>query len=191
LQLADAIHSHGAMVVRTSVSAAAIVPPQTPAAIVEHLRERLIPGEFTLLPQPLANFALTQQTVRSKDRIQWAQAQAVIAASFLIAVKPTQKELAEIWNHLRNSRPPSTQVLFNVAFGGAGLSHVIRNATVGDWMRFVLGCIRHPKTFWRARRFGSDLHNVWATAVQGAKRRSAEPQANVYSAVRCHSKEIG
>jgi Glycosyl transferase family 2 len=190
IQFADAIHSHGAMVVRTSASAAAIVPPHTPVAIVEHLRERLIAGELTLIPTPLANFALTQQSARSRDRVQWAQAQAVIAASFMVAVKPTEKDLEEIWTRLRNARPPSTQVLFNVAFGGLGLGHIVKYATARDWMRFILGCVRHPGTFLRARGFERELQSVWESALQGAMRHSAESRRDFCPAVRCHKKKI-
>jgi len=174
LQLSDALHSNGAMLCRTAASAAARVPPDTPFAIIEQVRERLLAGGWLLLPEVLGRFALTRATARSDNRADWAQSRLLIAASFLAAVDLDQAALAAVWTTLREQRPPSTPLLFQLALAGAGPRGLLRPARAGDWFRFLAGAVRHPRTLWKALRFREDHAELWTQLVAGARRRTAE-----------------
>jgi hypothetical protein len=174
VQATDAIHSQGAMVARSAVSRCALVPEQTSVSIIEHLRERLLPGRWLLLKVPLANFAVTRQTARSSNRGEWACAQALVAASYFEGSKPSPHVIAGIWQTLRNARPPSTGALFVVALSGISSIAILRHSTIRDWTRFVAGAIRHPIVLARALRYRQRWPDVWQAALRGAKARSRE-----------------
>jgi hypothetical protein len=172
LQFADALHSNGAMLYRAAV--AVTIPPLTPLAIIEPVRERMLPGGWLLLPQVLAHFALTLHTNRSADRINWAQSQLLIGGSYLEAVRPDVSALRALWARLRTQRPPSTNLLFQLAFAGVQTGAILRHAQLIDWLRFLKGALRHPVALFRSLRFRSDHAAVWKALCIGAAARSAE-----------------
>jgi glycosyltransferase involved in cell wall biosynthesis len=173
LQCFDALHSQGAMLVRTTASSDATVPAGTPLAIIEPVRERLLDGELILIPEPLGNFARTLRTARQSDQSEWASAQMLVAGSFLRAVSLNRSEMEKLWSHLRSQTPSSTPLLFYVAFSGTRPWSILSEAKVSDWLRFIAGAIRRPRSFYRIflRRF--QLRPVWTTIRDGAKKRSA------------------
>lgn len=183
LQLTTALHSNGAMLCRARASAAACVPPATPFAIIEPVRERLLPGGWLLLPVPLANFALTRQSARSADRSHWAQSQLLVAASFLESVPVDADTVAALWDNLRTQIPPSTPLLFQLALAGVHPRKLLRAARAGDWLRFLAGTIRHPVTFIRALRFRRDHAILWSVLLKAARQRTAETVARLGGAV--------
>jgi hypothetical protein len=165
------------MLYRTRASAAALVPSSTPFAIIEPVRERLLSGSWLFLPQALAHFALTLQSARSNDRLQWIQAQLLVAASYIEAVSPDASTLAALWRRLRVQRPPSTPLLFQLAFAGIKPRDVLQHARPSDWLRFIAGAIRHPLTAMHALRFREDYPAVWSAMLAGARQRTAEAAA--------------
>ena len=188
IQAVNALHSNGAMVVRSSVSRKAKVPIETPFAIIEHLRERLIPGNWILLTKPLANFAVTCQTARGSDRAEWARAQALIAASFFATSTFSAKNTEQLWQLLRKAKPPSTGVLFLVGLSGIKPFSILRFASIGDWIRFFAGTFWRPFVFWKAVQYRRHLPRVWDEALNGAKARSHERHAQ--SSPEVFNKEI-
>lgn len=174
LQCFDALHSHGAMLCRASASRAALVPADTPVAIIEPARERLLPGAWLLLPRPLGNFALTLATARSRDRAQWAGSQLLVAGSYLAAHPSPTGELDRLWQTLREQRPPSTGLLFHVALSGVRPGAILRCARPADWLRFLAGALRRPSTLFRTLRFRPRHRALWQTLLAGARARSAE-----------------
>ncbi len=174
LQLTDALHSQGAMLYRARASAAALVPPTTPLAIIEPVRERLLAGGWLFLPQPLAHFALTLRTARSGDRADWAQCQLLVAASYLDAVRLDPAAWRAIWATLRAQRPPATNLLFQLALSGLRSGAILRHARLLDWRRFLLGVLAHPLALFRALRFRSAHAALWPTLRATAAARSAE-----------------
>ncbi len=174
LQCFDALHSHGAMVFRAEASRAALVPAETPLAIIEPARERLLAGGWLLLPAPLANFALTLRTARSRETTPWSVAQLLVAGSYLTAHPVSPLELAELWQRLRAQRPPSTPLLFHLAFARIRTWALLRHARPEDWMRFLAGAVRHPVTLLRALRFRSTQPALWRLLCAGAEERSRE-----------------
>jgi len=174
LQMTNAIHSNGAMVFRRKDSVQ--VPPRTPFAIIEPVRERLMLGGWLLLPQPLAHFAMTLATARSNDRADWVQSQLLVAASYLTSTSPTSATLDQIWAHQRSLNPPGTNLLFLLGISGLYTRAILRAAKITEWARFMASTIRHPIIFIRALRFRSDHHDLWKTLQVAAAQRTHEAQ---------------
>lgn len=189
LQMIDALHSQGAMLYRARFSAIATVPPSTPLAMIEPTRERLMPGGWLLLPQPLAHFALTLQTARSADRADWARAQLLVAASYLKNVPTTAETLAKIWATLRAQTPPSTVLLFHTALAGVRPFAILRHASLRDWLRFLAGAVRHPLTLFRVLRFRQAQPALWKLLLEAAGNRTREgalfPSSSQQPAIFC------
>lgn len=177
LQFFDALHSNGAMVVRAASSRAALVPPSLPFDIIEPARERLLAGAWLLLPQPLANFAVTRRTARSTDPVRWARAQLLVAASYLHAVKPGPAEIAALWDTLRGQQPPATNLFFHLALSGHRPVALLRHARPSDWLRFLLGSARHPVALARILGFTAVHRDLWIALLSAATARSAETRA--------------
>lgn len=174
LQCFDALHSNGAMLVRTPASRNALVPADLPFAVIEPARERLLAGGWLLLPQILGHYALTRQTARERDRAAWTRAQLLVAASYLLTVRSSPEDLRELWRELREQTPPSTGLLFNAALSGVRPFALLRHARPIDWLRFLAGAARHPRTLARGLRFRSRHPEAWRALLAGARARTAE-----------------
>ena len=177
LQAFDALHSNGAMLVRRQASAAALVPPSTPFAIIEPVRERLLAGGWLLLPQPLGDFSRTINTARSDRPADWAQSQLLLAASYFAAVQPDDEALGTFWKTLRSHQPPTTTLLFHLALSGVNPAAILRHARVSDWLRFLAGALRHPVALIRALRFRRRHTVLWEILRPAALQRSVEARA--------------
>lgn len=174
LQAYDALHSHGAMVCRAAASRVALVPPETPLDVIEHVRERLLPGAWLLLPRPLANFAITLRTARAADHSRWARAQLLIASSYLLAVRPDRDGRAAFCAALRGQTPPATSLIFQLAFSNLRHFGLLRHTRPGDWWRFFRGLVRRPHVFLKAMRYRSRSGSLWPRLLAAAKARSEE-----------------
>jgi glycosyltransferase involved in cell wall biosynthesis len=86
-QIAGALHSNGAMFLRSRANETYSTPSDFPFVAIEPLRERMISHPLLYLPQPLAIFAKTRQSARSKSRSELAVIQTMLAATFF---KPRQ-----------------------------------------------------------------------------------------------------
>jgi hypothetical protein len=173
LQCFDGLHSNGAMVVRAAASRQALVPTATPFDIIEPVRERLLPGGWLLLPEPLGHFALTLATARSENRGRWMQSQLLVAASYLTAVALSPVDWAALWRHLRAQIPAGTPLLFHLAFAGIHPGAILRHAHTVEWLRFLAGVVRHPLNFLGSLRFRSVHATAWQAMLAGAKARTA------------------
>jgi hypothetical protein len=165
------------MLVRSTVSRYLAVPSTTPVDIIEPFRERAFRYPLVLVPEPLANFALTQETTRSRHAGDWLESQTLQAASFLKHVCLDAAATERLWHTRREASPPATATLFF-----AGLlelqSGLLRSATIRDWLRFFCGLIRHPRLAARAftaRRRKAELWKDLAGVTKEAGRRAAAP----------------
>ena len=177
LQCYDGLHSNGAMLYRASASRLALVPAETPFDIIEPVRERLLPGDWILLPQPLGHFALTLTTARAPKRAAWQQSQLLVSASHQLAVRSTAAELDRIWETLRTQRPQSTSLIFMLAFSGVRPAALLRHARLSDGLRFIAGMIRRPGDFVKALRFRSTHRTLWPLLLDAARLRTHENQS--------------
>ena len=174
LQAFDALHSQGAMVFRPDKFRVPGVPPATPLAIIEPLRERAAAGPLLLLTAPLAHFARTRDTARDTDAALWLQARLLTAASFFQTVPADAATLRKIWPARRTLRPSSADLFFPLALALRN-PRIVAPARAGDWLRFFLGAVRHPRRLARGLRFRRDHAAVWAWLVAQSAAAGAQP----------------
>lgn len=162
LQFDTPLHSNGALLARTTASAGARLqtPPALPVDVVENVRERAFHYPVILVPEPLANFALTLGTARSPDSRVWIRMQTLLGAAFLRHVTLTPAEQASLWSARRAATPPATAALFFVGLVQPTRGW-LRHATAGDWLRFLRGCLRHPRAMLAALRARRQHPELW------------------------------
>jgi hypothetical protein len=173
LQFGDAVYSNGSMLLRSHFAGELKTPPDTPADMFEHARERLMRFPILLVPVSLANFAITRQTVRSTDFAGWGSTQALLGASFLACVPMTREASEALWASRRMMHPRSTNSLVY-----AGLLQrdwkFLRHATLADWMFFLRGALRRPYTAWLIFTAKSRLSHTWRWLEAITAARTAE-----------------
>lgn len=160
LQALDALHSIGAMVFRPRKFATDAVPPHTPIAIIEPVRERAARGPLLFVPDVLANFAVTRHSTRTRDAVDWMQAKLLCAASFFNQVRVPDECLRLLWNARRAQRPPDTDVFFYCAIVLQNAA-MLRFARPSDWIGFILRAARHPLRVIRVINFKHDHAELW------------------------------
>jgi len=162
LQLGGALHSNGAMVVRTGGLERFRVPDETTLAAIEPVRERALSSPMLLMPEPLANFAVTQATARSKDDSIWIHARTGLAGSFLKHV-PMQPAVArQIWQSARTSSPRDTNDLLLAGLFFPGARSALRHARPSDVARLTASFIHHPRRSARLLRRIAREREVWS-----------------------------
>jgi hypothetical protein len=134
------------------------------------------------LPQPLANFALTRDTFRSKDFFGWGSAQALLGASFLKHVPMTREACQSLWAHRRGLSPRSTNPLFFSAVLARDW-RFLRHATGGDWLAFARSCVRRPIVALRILRAKQQHAGTWRLLCELTAARTAEARARGFTAL--------
>jgi hypothetical protein len=129
-----------------------IIPGSTPQAAMEPFRERTFPHPLLFVPRPLANFALTRSTTRSRDLSTGVHSQLLLLASFLKNVPLDRAATRTLWAQARGAITRSTNDLLLAALLFKGARYALRSATVGDALRLIASLIRHPRRFVRTLR---------------------------------------
>ena len=78
-----ALHANGAMLVRSRPGKTYRTPATAPFTSIEAFRERIFSHPLVYVPAPLAYFAVTRSTTRSRDQGEWAASLAVLVASYV------------------------------------------------------------------------------------------------------------
>jgi hypothetical protein len=177
IQAFGSLHSNGAMLFRTSAEAPTTVPEATPFVIVESARERAVSGGFLLLPQVLANFALTLKTARSEDRALWVQSQLLIAASFFENVPLTSSAWDELWKLCRSAKPKRSGLLLMMALAGVKRREVTSRASIADLAEFACSFVGNMPANLRGLRFRKDHPALWAWLNANTAARTDEARA--------------
>jgi glycosyltransferase involved in cell wall biosynthesis len=177
IQFGDSIYSNGSMLLRSHLAPKLVISPATPRDMFEQAREHLMDFPILLVPDLLANFALTRQTMRSIGSSGWGETQALLGAAFLARVPMTDPARAALWAHRRRLRPRSTNGLIYAGLLQRDLKF-LRHATAADWAAFARGAARHPGTAWRVFRAKPRFADTWrwldaatAARTEEARRR--------------------
>lgn len=174
LQAFDSLHSNGAMLFRTALGPAAVVPASTPSVFMESARERALPAPLLLLREPLGHFALTLSTGRSQDRRQWVEVKLLEAASFLEGIPLTEAAWDDLWARCRAAHPPRTSLLLLVGLAGVRRREIFARAGGRDWLRLVRSLLGSPRANLLGLRFRRTYPEVWAFLVRKTAERAAE-----------------
>jgi glycosyltransferase involved in cell wall biosynthesis len=143
-QIMGALHSNGAMLIRSQSIEDYIVPEETPFEAMEAVRERTFPFPILFVPHVCANFAITQTTSRSNNRVVWAQMQTMLIASFCKHTPIETSEMKQFWSGMRSKVARSTNGLFFAALICTECRNLLHYATLGDWLFFIASCIKRP-----------------------------------------------
>jgi len=176
IQCSTALASNGAMVFRPGRFRDPQLPPNIPFAIAECARERTASGTLLLLPEPLAHFSHTRQSVRGDDRLVWLQCQLLAAASFFSVLPVAAADLERLWQMERTRRPQGTFFLFLTAVALRS-GRLLKPARSADWFRFLAGVARHPRLARRGLRFRRDQAEAWAWLVKQTRAAHAARSA--------------
>lgn len=175
-QIRGALHSNGAMLVRSQYASNYTIPNETTSAAVEPVRERTFRYPILFVPQPLANFAITKITSRSKNRSTWVQIQTLLAASFFKHVSVEEDTLHNIWHQARSQFPRSTTTLFFAAIICTECRKLLKYAMINDWIFFIASCLKRPLTSWQVWKSIPSNQKLWDFLDQHTALRSKEAQ---------------
>jgi len=187
LQAFDGLHSNGAMLFRRPIGTHGVVPSGTPFAIIEPVRERGLPGRTMLVPEVLANYALTRRTARSGERASWAEGQLLLAASFFEGVPLTARAWDDLVGHCRRARPPRTSLLLLLAAAGVRRREILSRTLPRDLARFARDFLGSLGANVRALRFRSTHEELWAWLLSETAARSAEARRTGWTALEAGS----
>lgn len=176
-QMLGAVHSNGAALFRSNPGDDYSIPA-VPFSVVEMFRERLFPYPLVQVPQPLATFAVTRESARSRDHSEWAAMQVMLAATFLRHAGYSDSELDAAWQTARNAQPPNTNVLLFAALFDSRCRRIIKFSRPVDWWRLFRSTVRRPMIPWRILRSKRAQVPLWNwldenTAVRFLTARSA------------------
>lgn len=173
-QMFGALHSNGAMLVRSRSASWYRTPSHTPFEGAEAIRERTFHFPILFVPQVCANFAMTRQSSRSNNAVIWAQLQTLLAGSFLKYVPLNPFELKQIWQDARSKTPKSTTTLFFAALSYPDISHVLKYANFTDWLFFISYCLKHPVAAWQISQAIAAYPALWQFLDEQTAARSWE-----------------
>lgn len=160
-QMVGALHSNGAMMLRSPQSHRYCIPDHTPFEAMEAVRERTFSFPILFVPQVLANFAMTRTSSRSNRHATWAQMQTLLTASFLKHRPMTQKERQNVWQVARSKPIRPTTTFFFAALSCPHCRSLLRYAAIADWWFFALFCLKHPLVAIQALRAIAAYPELW------------------------------
>ena len=183
LQAFDGLHSNGAMVFRCAGAARCAVPSGTPFAIIEPSRERALAGGLLLVPQVLANFALTRRTTRSQARALWAEGQLMLAASFFESVPLAPAAWDALIRECRGPMLGRRNTLVLVALAGVRRREILSRLTPADLARFSYSFAGSLGANLRALRFRRTHSEFWAWLRAQTEARTQEARQSGWTAL--------
>jgi len=176
-QVCGALHSNGAMLLRTRPGQDYQIPA-VPFAVIEPFRERLFPHPLALVTRPLATFSLTRQSHRSRDVREWAETQAMLAATFFRDCPWPDERLRQTWADARAQTPPGTTNLIQAALAQRGGRPGLHHARWRDWWIVLRGFVRRPGLYFQLRRSRERHADWWRFLEENTGRRWQESSAS-------------
>jgi glycosyltransferase involved in cell wall biosynthesis len=162
-QIAGALHSNGAMMMRSHPGERYEVPIDWPFVAVEPFRERMLRHPLLFVPKPLAVYCKTKDTARSESKADWLTAQSALAATFLKHCRYGDADLAALFVAARRLRPPLTTAMILAAAMEPQNRSMLRHSRPIDWFILLRGLARRPRVFYavlRSRRRHPDWWNL-------------------------------
>ncbi len=150
-QICGALHSNGAALIRSRGGDDFRIP-EVPFASIEPFRERMFPHPLTLIPEPLANFSITLQSARSRDPAEWAEVQAMLAATFFLECPWDEARLRRLWDEARAEKPSGATNLILASLAHPAVRALRRHARWSDWLVVWRGFVRRPDLCFRILR---------------------------------------
>lgn len=165
-QAFGALHSHGAMLLRTSRSRSYVTPEDIPVGGIEPFRERLFQHPMLFIQEPLANFSVTIVSAQSKDRVAWGAFQTVLVATYFRNANTTQR--ADLVSHAIQSNCLSPLLMAGLV--DASCAPVFSTIPVRLRSRCIFRWMVRPLTFLKIRNV-RHAHPDWWTQLDEATKR--------------------
>lgn len=176
-QALGGLHANGAMLVRSRPGEHFVVRG-VPFTGIEAARERLFPHPMVYVPQPLARFAMTRESARSRDLPRWLAFQTILLATFVRHAGLDAAGRAALLAHYRRGTPPPTTAFFCAALACRECRPFLALLQPREWWRLGRAATRRPLSWWRATQ-ARRLYPEWwkqldrATAARFAEARVA------------------
>ena len=143
-QLHGAVHSNGAMLLRTNSSEKYIIPNSTWFDVIESVRERAFDYPIVFVNKVLANFSLTLNTHRTKDLSIWNAWQVMLCGSFLNFKLASKIDIRKFWNDNQACKIKNSHHYFIAACYYPNVRKVIMYAPIKNWLFFIAYYAKHP-----------------------------------------------
>lgn len=142
-QIVGALHSNGAMLIRSRAAAKYKIPDSTFFDGTEGVRERAFDFPIIFVPEALANFAVTRESERKTHKFGSYVNQVLLLSSFIKNVPINQECFREVVNQFRRKPRAHNILIWSLIFGGAGkeLKEQIRFL---DFFYFAAWVVKHP-----------------------------------------------
>ncbi len=177
-QIMGALHSNGTLIVRSQSAERYVIPNETSSAAMELVRERTFPFPILFIPQVCANFAVTQTTSRSNNRVIWAQMQTFMIASFFKHTPMEAESIKQFWSEIRTRTARSTNGLFFAALLCSECRNLLRYAELSDWLFFIASSIKRPFLMLQVLRSIKTYPKLWDFLDRHTANRVEEARRN-------------
>ena len=167
--------------VRTGELDAYRIPPGTRFDFADPVRERAMPHPILLVSRPLVNFALTRRTSRGTSLEGLMDHYTLLMASFFRHVNPSDRMIGDMWGELRRSKLRATNILVGAGVFAPECRRLLKFASFGEWLGFLLGQLRRPGLFLKGFRFRRTHAELWKYLDDNTRKRCAdagEPRRN-------------
>jgi len=161
-QVCGALHSNGAMLVRSDRAAAYVVPESVPFMAMESVRDRLFPLPMVLVHEPLANFAITRQSWRTETADENMQLLVVLAQTVLEQSVGTRAFYQQVWRATAGARGHTHRALLVASALSGRLARVLTSAHPADLLVVTGWALRHPARFARLFRARARFPELYA-----------------------------
>ncbi|MEP0885050.1 glycosyltransferase [Trichocoleus sp. ST-U3] len=175
-QIRGALHSNGAMIVRSQSAKQYVIPEKIKFGGTEAIRERAFHFPILFVPQVLANFSITKETSRSKNRLDFAQKQVLLVGSFLKHVPVKEETLSSIWHDARSKPAKSTGTLFFAALIFPECRKLLKHTLISDWLFFIALSLKRPLSSWQIFKSVASNQELWDFLDQQTALRAKEAQ---------------
>jgi hypothetical protein len=176
-QALGALHSHGAMLIRSDGIAHHVIPNETTSAAVELVRERTFHYPILLVSDPLANFARTIKTSRAGDPSEWMYVQVLMAASFFKNVTVHDESIPQIWKDARAAAARATNTLLLASMFARECRRLLGGSSTGDVFYLLRSFAIHPVMYLRLLFRLHCGRRLWAFLDSATRERMMEREA--------------
>jgi len=142
-QITGAIHSNGAMLFRSVNAEKYKIPDSTWFDFVESVRERCFDYPIALYNKPLANFALTINTSRTKDISKWNAWQVMLIGSYFSIANNNKEFIIRFWKQAKMEKKNLGHHYYLGLFFYPKLIRTFKYVPLSQFIFFLLYYLKH------------------------------------------------
>ncbi len=179
VQADTALHSTGAMLIRSGTLEDFKIPIQTMFEFADPVRERAMPHPLLFIAQPLVNFSLTLETARDKSPKGRLEHYVLLIASFFKHVQADDHVILQIWERKRRCSVRATHILILAGLADSNCRRLLHYAKASEWILFFLIGLKHLSLYAAGLRARSRYPDLWTYLDHHTARRVVEGKAKV------------